>query len=109
MLYYGGFSNGCPFQPGQGLPSDLELAIRDEEIEQRRRAAISVGLKKAAMRGQHVGRPEGNEPVEAFLAKPKIVAVREALEGGLSLREAARAADVSVNTVRKVKALLARQ
>jgi hypothetical protein len=88
-----------------GLPSGLEMAIRDEQIEQRRREGIRAGLKKAVNRGQHIGRPKGSaESDAAFLAKH--TAVRKALSQGLSLREAARAADVSVNTVRKVKCLL---
>ncbi len=92
-----------------GEPSDLERAIHLEAVETRRRAAIRVGMKKAVNRGRHIGRPEGNESPEAFLTKPKIVEVRQALEQGMSLREAARAADVSVNTVRKVKMLTERQ
>lgn len=85
------------------LPGPLTV---DDLIEQKRRAAIRKAMKRAALRGKHIGRPARPEPHEAFLAKPSSVAAREALGRGLSLREAARAAGVSINTVRKVKEAL---
>jgi hypothetical protein len=86
-----------------GDHSRLEETLRLEDIEQRRRVAIVAGMKRAAKRGKHIGRPTGTTPHEAFLIKPNSILVQEALAQGLSLRQAARYASVSVNTVRKVK------
>lgn len=63
-------------------------------------------MQRAAQWGAHVGRPPGGETNEDFLAKPSSVRVVEALERELSLRQAAEYAKASVNTVRKVKAVL---
>jgi hypothetical protein len=89
-----------------GLPSPREEKVRLEAIEQKRRAMIRLGMKKAAAHGRRLGRPPGSgriQDIDTFLAKPKSQAVRQALEQGQSLREAARSANVSVNTVRKVQ------
>lgn len=67
-----------------------------------RRAAIRQGMKQAADRGQHVGRP-ADDPAQIVASYPAVV---DAIRGGLSLRAAAAAAGVAVNTVRKVKAAL---
>ncbi len=85
-----------------GQPSALEERIRLEAVEQKRRIAIRRGMEKAARRGQHVGRPVQAE--DAFLIK--YAAVREALDGGLSLRQVAARTGVAINTVRKVQKLL---
>jgi hypothetical protein len=72
-----------------------------------RAAAIQRGMSAAAERGVHIGRPAGaTEPAAAFLAKPASQRVMAALEQGCSLRHAAQAAGVAVNTVRKVALLL---
>jgi hypothetical protein len=64
-------------------------------------------MQQAAAQGVHVGRPKGAvERPGDFLAKPATQLVMAALDRGLSLRKAAQAAGVSVNTVRKVVALL---
>lgn len=68
--------------------------------------SIRVGMQRSAQWGAHVGRPAGEETNEAFLAKPSSMRIIEALEQKLSLRQAAEYAKVSVNTVRKVKAVL---
>lgn len=87
-------------------------AVHEQDIakrtRQRQRAkAISAGLRRAAQKGQAIGRPRGDEADVAFLAKPKSQKIIAALEADLSLRKAARRAGASVNTVRKVQALLA--
>lgn len=74
----------------------------DEQIEQRRRIAISRGVKRAWLRGELKGRPKD----KSVLCKPFSEAVEEALAQGLSLRQSARHAGVCVNTVRKVKKAL---
>jgi len=56
----------------------------------------------------HIGRPKVAESDEEFLAKPLSQRVIEALNIGLSLRQAAYHTNASVNTVRKVKASLER-
>lgn len=86
--------------------------IYKEETAQRHRhrqraKAISAGLRRAAQQGQVIGRPRGDEADAAFLAKPKSRKIIAALEANLSLRKAARRAKASVNTVRKVRDLLA--
>lgn len=86
-----------------GNPSPVEERLRLAEVEQRRRAAIRVGMQKASARGKHVGRPTSSD--EAFLAEPKHVAGWEALQRGLSLRKAAAEAGISVNTLQKVRRL----
>lgn len=79
-----------------------------KRARQRQRAqAISAGLRRAAQQGQSIGRPRGDEADAAFLAKPKSQKIIAALEVDLSLRKAARRAGASINTVRKVRDLLA--
>ncbi|MEP7287067.1 MAG: GIY-YIG nuclease family protein [Chloroflexota bacterium] len=88
-----------------GTPSDLERAIEAEDIEERRRAGIRSGMQRAARRGTTIGRPAGViETPDMILAKYPDAAA--AIQTGLSLREAASLAGVSVNTIRKVKAAL---
>lgn len=67
-----------------------------------RRNAIRLGMQAAAERGQHVGRP-ADDPAQIVASYHAVVA---AIRGGLSLRAAAAATGVAVNTVRKVKAAL---
>lgn len=67
-----------------------------------RRDAIRQGMQQAAERGQHVGRP-ADDPAQIVASYPAVVA---AIRDGLSLRAAAAAVGVAVNTVRKVKAAL---
>ena len=66
-------------------------------------------MSRAKQWGTHVGsRPLGSKATaEEFLAKPTSVEVVTALDRGLSVRIAARAAGVSPNTVAKVKAAIA--
>lgn len=68
--------------------------------------AIKTGMGRAQAWGTKLGRPKGAESEQEFLSKPSTQRVVAALEKGLSLRKAALEAGVSVNTVRKVKALL---
>lgn len=71
-----------------------------------RSESIKTGMKRAQAWGTKIGRPKGGETPQEFLSKPSTQRVIAALEEGLSLRKAALAAKVSVNTVRKVKAAL---
>ena len=96
-----------------GFPSPIEKAIEADiqahqaDIQaQKTSQSIRVGMQRAAQWGAHVGRPAGGETNEDFLAKSSSIRVIEALERKLSLRQAAEYAKVSVNTVRKVKAVL---
>ena len=69
--------------------------------------SIRQGMQKSKLDGNHIGRPStSNESTERFLAKPKNQTVIAVLKKGLSLRQTASEAGVSVNTVRKVKAAL---
>lgn len=88
-----------------GKPTAIEQVIATAEKKRRHRQATHDGMKAAAARGIHVGRPEGVEPTAAFLAKPSSQRVISALDAGLSIRAAAREAGVAINTVRKVAAL----
>lgn len=68
---------------------------------------IRQGMQKSKYSGIHIGRPKGEtESNKQFLAKPKNKAIASVLKKGLSLRQTASEAGVSVNTVRKVKAAL---
>lgn len=82
----------------------IELEWESQTIEQRRVTAIKPGIERARKKGTRLGRPPGLETADDILAKPYANQVREALAAGLSLREAARAAGVALNTVQKVKA-----
>ncbi len=90
-----------------GFPSLVEQAIEADIQAQKTSHSIKVGMQRAAQWG--VGRPAGGETNEDFLAKPSSVRVSEALEQKLSLRQAAEYAEVSVNTGRKIKAVLEEQ
>ena len=89
-----------------GKPSVVEELIEEIKKEERRSQAIKTGMKRAAYWGTHIGRPPGSQTDEEFLSKPSSQRVVSALNEGLSLRKAAEKAGASVNTVRKVKALL---
>lgn len=79
---------------------------RQRAQQQARSQAIQTGMQRAAHWGKVLGRPRQAESADRFLAKPSSQRAIAALDQGLSLREASRAAGVSVNTVRKVKAAL---
>ena len=77
--------------------SELERTL----ILERQREGIAV----AKIKGKYKGRPSGTkEDASAFLAKHK--KAQKAINQGLSLRDAVSVADVSVNTIRKVKSLM---
>jgi hypothetical protein len=90
----------------EGQLSDIEILIENERLEaeahaiaEQRRQAISRGMRKAAAKGQALGRP--SKATDAVLAEyPQVV---ELLEQGIGIREASRLAGVARNTVRKVK------
>jgi hypothetical protein len=90
----------------EGTPSWIEQLIEEGERACRRSDAIKKGMERAKNWGQHVGRPASAEPTEKFLEKPSSQRAIAAINEGLSLRQAAQKAGVSVNTVRKVKAIL---
>ena len=89
-----------------GKPSVVEELLEEPLREERRSLAIKTGMKRAAHWGTHIGRPAREETEKEFLAKPSSQRIASVLDEGLSLRKAAEAAGASVNTVRKVKALL---
>jgi DNA invertase Pin-like site-specific DNA recombinase len=66
---------------------------------------IHSGLEQARRRGKVLGRPEGTTKDDAALLKEYSTVVRN-VKQGFSLRQVAKLSDVSVNTVRKVKAAL---
>ncbi|MCB0476760.1 MAG: recombinase family protein [Crocinitomicaceae bacterium] len=70
-------------------------------------ARIKSGMKSAALRGVHCGRPQGSiEDSKYFLAKHQELVNSFHLGEQLSLRKRAKLYGKSVNTVRKVQALL---
>src|SRR5262245_33408296 len=80
-------------------------AKKISQSEQKRRAQIRRGMRRAAEAGRVLGRPKGKQSHAEILAKyPRVV--RE-LEAGRSVRAAARETDVAINTVQKVRAALA--
>lgn len=66
---------------------------------------IHSGLEQARRRGKRLGRPHGTtKSTEQVLTDyPRVV---RCLKQGLSLRQTAKVAEVSVNTVRKVKTVM---
>jgi hypothetical protein len=89
--------------------SSIEKSIReyhemidDAHEEALHSTVVREGMQRAKDRGLHVGRPSEDNTV--ILSKyPQVI---DALNQGLSLRKAASAAKVAINTVRKIKALL---
>jgi hypothetical protein len=90
-----------------GRGSEFEQELEAADIEARRRVRITEGMRKAQDKGHAIGRPKGQEAAAAFLGKPSTLAVIQALSSGLSIREAAAAAQVSTATVQKVKQAIA--
>lgn len=90
----------------RGDRTPVELEIEAAAIEDKRRAAIKVGIARRAAQGEAVGRPRRTSPEtpQEVLSRDYAPQVIEALNQGLSLRAAAAAAGVAVNTVRKVQA-----
>jgi DNA invertase Pin-like site-specific DNA recombinase len=66
---------------------------------------INSGLEQAKRRGKTLGRPVGSKKDSTALLQEYAPVVR-ILRQGLSLRQTAKLADVSVNTVRKVKEII---
>lgn len=87
-------------------PACIGLKIKTDQRRQQRSAAIKTGMDRARSWGTHVGRPNGQESVAEFLAKPKNQEITQALNEGLSLRKAAKRTGAAINTVRKVKVLM---
>jgi hypothetical protein len=88
-----------------------QLSLSEEKIRDNtliHSVKTTLGMLKAKCNGTHVGRPSKSESTNSFLAKPKNKAIVTVLKKGLSLRQTAKEAGVSVNTVRKVKAMLER-
>ena len=72
-----------------------------EQISER----VKSGLQEAKRKGKILGRPTGSAQTDQEVVKKYPKVVRE-LRTGLSLRKIAAIANVSVNTVRKVKSAL---
>lgn len=91
-----------------------ELNAREKEILENKpfdktllSLYIRYGMQKSKDCNIHIGRPKGQtESIKQFLAKPQNQAIALCLKKGLSLRQTAKEVGVSVNTVRKVKAML---
>ena len=87
-----------------GNNTEIEVAI---DKQQQRSVAIKTGMQRAKHWKIHIGRPKGQAESQAqFLAKPKNQAIAAVLKKGFSLRQTAKELGVSINTVRKVKAIL---
>ena len=81
--------------------SEFEL----QRIKERQRE----GIEKARIRGNYKsnGRPKGNiETKDEFLSKPKNKKIIKLLKEGRSVRECAKLAECSINTIQKVKGML---
>jgi|SRR5665647_1000818 len=81
-----------------GTVGEMEKAqIRERQLE---------GIKIAKLKGVYKGRQEGSsEDVHAFLDKPKNKKALEYIKKGYKLTEAAKLADVHINTMTKIKKL----
>lgn len=93
-------------KPVEWDEKELDILEQRYRAPHPRSSAIRSGMQRAAAEGVHIGRPKGVESVEVFLRKASSKRVMAALNQGLSLRQTAAQAEVSVGTVRKVKALL---
>lgn len=82
--------------------SDIELAVNDDIVKANISKGTRRGMAKAKARGVHVGRPTQDES-DVLDNYPEVV---KAINEGLSLRATAKQCGVSVNTVRKVKAVI---
>jgi len=82
-----------------GTLSEFELTrIKERQAE---------GIEKAKKKGVYVGRGEGTEEsTEVFLNKAKSKKIMKYLSQGESIRRTALLSNSSINTVRKVKALV---
>lgn len=90
-------------------PSWIEKLIESEKRAELKSEAIKKGMLRAKKWGQHIGRPRTKESTAEFLAKPSSQRVIAALDKRLSLRQTATQANVAINTVRKIKAILENQ
>lgn len=81
-----------------GTVGEMEKAqIRERQLE---------GVRIAKLKGVYKGRVEGTtEDVHAFLDKPKNKKALDYLKKGYKLNEAAKLADVHINTLTKIKKL----
>lgn len=78
---------------------------RQKAIKVAHRQATIKGMQVAKDAGQHIGRPHGTRHSD-YKILAKYLDVIEALNEGLSLRAIASKTKKSVNTIRKVKAIL---
>lgn len=97
--------------PFQKAINSIILTILSElaELETVRLSQrIKSGMKEAAKKGKLAGRPKGSKDdmQEKIRRNPKYKTAAKKLKEGLSLRDAAATAGVSVNTVRKIKGAL---
>jgi hypothetical protein len=88
----------------QTLEEALAELDRLPYVSNTRREKILMGMMQARMAGKRIGRPA--ESPERFLRKPKSQQIAALLAKGLAVREVARRVGSSVQTVRKVAALL---
>jgi len=79
-----------------GTVGEMEKSqIRERQLE---------GIRIAKLKGVYKGRQEGTiEDVHAFLDKPKNKKALEYIKKGYKLTEAAKLADVHINTMTKIK------
>ncbi len=92
--------------PKQRLITSAERELFGDNIDCDRLVfgeKVRQGMAIAAREGKQLGRPLGLESNRDFLKKPKSQSILKVLKQGLSLREAAKKTNSSVNTVRKVK------
>lgn len=97
--------------PFQKAINSIILTILSElaELETVRLSQrIKSGMKEAAKKGKLAGRPKGTKDdiQEKIKSNEKYAKAARKLNEGLSLRDVAATAGVSVNTVRKIKAAI---
>lgn len=97
--------------PFQKAINSIILTILSElaELETVRLSQrIKSGMKQAAKKGKLAGRPKGTKDdlQEKIKSNEKYAKAARKLNEGLSLRDVAATAGVSVNTVRKIKAAI---
>lgn len=89
------------FVDSQWIRTQFDILSKSESVKQ--------GMAKAEAQGTKIGRPKIKESESRFLNKPKSLLVISLANEGHSLRQLAKKARCSVNTVRKVLELTGKQ
>jgi hypothetical protein len=94
--------NGLITSICNGEKSQIEIVIDGIKHREKISEGTRAGMQRAKDAGKHVGRPS-EDRADTLEKYPNVI---ECLSNGMSLRRTASECGVSVNTVRKVKAII---